>query len=190
VFDGLTALSAREELEDDAALAPLHPRAEELVPDSALWDLTEDYSPIGNDTGADVFQLYRRWRREHGELNRALFFRELMARWQVRFGGPEATSGPAVQKVLEKDYYPLLTWDDAIIAWVMSPLLVDGNASLGDMNFARVAIDRQSTPEVMSFRRWRDPSVRLDYLGRVRSVIEAARERHLGPGSRRPQGSG
>ncbi len=34
-----------------------HPRAKELVPDHRLWSLTDDLSPNGNDTGADVLTL-------------------------------------------------------------------------------------------------------------------------------------
>jgi uncharacterized protein YfeS len=34
-----------------------HPRAKELVPDHRLWSSTDDFSPNGNDTGADVLAI-------------------------------------------------------------------------------------------------------------------------------------
>lgn len=34
-----------------------HPRAKELVPDHRLWSTTDDFSPNGNDTGADVLAM-------------------------------------------------------------------------------------------------------------------------------------
>lgn len=34
-----------------------HPHAKELIPDHRLWSATDDFSPNGNDTGADVLAL-------------------------------------------------------------------------------------------------------------------------------------
>jgi hypothetical protein len=166
----------RADLEDDPSLARLHPAAERLVPDSALWDLAEDYAPIGNDTGADVFQAYRAFRAGESARKRGEFFQELLAAWELPVRGAPARTGAPLAEQLAKDYYPVLTWDDAVIGWVIAQLLVDGGADPTDAEYALVAIERQRTREVLDFRKWANEGTRLDYLRRVEAVIRQARE--------------
>jgi hypothetical protein len=180
VLDGLREVRVtRAELEEDHNLAPLHPSAEALIPEAELWDLTNDCAPIGNDTGADVFQGYRAYRINQSPLNRSHYFRDLLVGWEVKFGGPRARSGAAIQKQLDRDYYPLLTWDDAVIGWAFALLLVDGEADLGTVNSAIAAVERQRGAEVMHFRGWSDPSERLRILEAVANVLERERQRGL-----------
>jgi hypothetical protein len=42
-----------------------HASARELLDDPFYWDSADEYAPHGNDTGADLLEAFREWRRRH-----------------------------------------------------------------------------------------------------------------------------
>jgi uncharacterized protein YfeS len=56
-----------------------HPRAREILDDPFFWDCLDDFSPNGNDTGADLLQSYRDWLKRHSD-GQAMRFLECLAR--------------------------------------------------------------------------------------------------------------
>ncbi|QDT79703.1 hypothetical protein Mal35_31700 [Gimesia maris] len=60
-----------------------HPKARSILDSPELWNVSDEFSPNGNDTGADVLELYRSWRKQNRNALPALFFNQLMDQWEV-----------------------------------------------------------------------------------------------------------
>lgn len=58
-----------------------HPRAREILDDPFFWDCSNDFSPNGNDTGADLLENYRDWRRTHATASPIRFLEDLSIQW-------------------------------------------------------------------------------------------------------------
>ncbi len=58
-----------------------HPKAREILDDPFFWDCTDDFSPNGNDTGADLLESYRDWHKKHKEVMPIRFLENLAKHW-------------------------------------------------------------------------------------------------------------
>jgi len=58
-----------------------HPKAKSILDDPFFWNCTDDFSPNGNDTGADLLEGYRDWLKKHKEGHPAKFVEALAKRW-------------------------------------------------------------------------------------------------------------
>lgn len=75
------ALSEWEKLAID--FDDFHPESRSILDDPRLWDVCDDWSPNGNDTGADVLALYRDWCKKSRTTLGEKFFKQLMLDWEV-----------------------------------------------------------------------------------------------------------
>lgn len=60
-----------------------HPDARVVLSDAQLWDVCDEWAPNGNDTGADILELYRGWWKRNGSTSAEIFFKQLMDEWEV-----------------------------------------------------------------------------------------------------------
>lgn len=60
-----------------------HPKSRELLNSPFFWSATDDFSPNGNDTGADVLELYRDWMEENPKVGVTEFLDNLMDDWGI-----------------------------------------------------------------------------------------------------------
>lgn len=58
-----------------------HPQAREILDDPFFWDCTDDFSPNGNDTGADLLENYRDWLKAHKDGMPVRFLEKLAKNW-------------------------------------------------------------------------------------------------------------
>jgi uncharacterized protein YfeS len=58
-----------------------HPRAREILDDPFFWECTDDFSPNGNDTGADLLEAYRDWLKRHKDGQPLEFLERLAKQW-------------------------------------------------------------------------------------------------------------
>jgi uncharacterized protein YfeS len=58
-----------------------HPRAREILDDPFFWDCANDFSPNGNDTGADLLEAYRDWLKQHKDGQPIQFLERLVRQW-------------------------------------------------------------------------------------------------------------
>jgi uncharacterized protein YfeS len=58
-----------------------HPRAREILDDPFFWNRTDDFSPNGNDTGADLLESYRDWLKRHTDGQPIRFLESLAKQW-------------------------------------------------------------------------------------------------------------
>lgn len=153
-------------------IADFHPNARENLQHDIFWDCSNDYGPVGNDTGADVLGLYRHWRASNDPTHRDAFFNDLVAQWQLQ---PIGQICPAeISKRLAESHYELLTWDDAVIGWAVSQIACDGHIDADVVRQVENAITRQSDGGVIVFRGWTSPDERLSTLKIVGDAIRNA----------------
>lgn len=58
-----------------------HPRARKILDDPFFWELANDFSPNGNDTGADLLYDYIDWFKRHKNSQPLAFLKDLAKRW-------------------------------------------------------------------------------------------------------------
>lgn len=66
---------------DNESPEDYHPRARELLDDPFYWDCVNDFSPHGNDAGADLLEEYRDWLKVHREGQPLAFLKNLARAW-------------------------------------------------------------------------------------------------------------
>jgi uncharacterized protein YfeS len=106
-----------------------HPDARKILDDPVFWSPTEEFGPVGNDTGADVLEAYRvRSRARHPERGLPML-RRLLADW--------GTHDQSIE-------------DEALIALAFAQVMFDGRVSPDVLQSALAALDRRSaTAEVL-----------------------------------------
>lgn len=149
-----------------------HPNARAMLVEPWFWDVSDDNSPFGNDTGADTLSFFREWRAEYPHAEIEKFLESLLGRWDVRNEGWDCLDGALLATTLPKNYFHILTRDDLAIAVAFGQLVLDGKINRGIRRLALYALQRQLLPEVITFRGWVDADERRQRLGRMQVVIE------------------
>lgn len=60
-----------------------HPATKELLADPFFWDILDDYSPHGNDDGADTFATFLGWREQNPDISSRIFIYQLLSNWDA-----------------------------------------------------------------------------------------------------------
>jgi uncharacterized protein YfeS len=60
-----------------------HADARAVLDDPFYWDVVDEFAPHGNDTGADLFDNYRRWVGRNPHANPVDFLSDLVKRWGI-----------------------------------------------------------------------------------------------------------
>lgn len=137
-----------------------HPRAREILDDVFYWDCTDDFAPNGNDTGADVLELYQEWRTENQQRPAMAFLDQLMSEWDV--------SVPA-----NGDEFSVTTFEESIVGLAFAQLKVDGacEAEIRAQALDTLAQQRQRTQEL--HRDWDLFEERMRALQLLESKLQA-----------------
>lgn len=133
-----------------------HPNAREILNDPFFWESANDFSPNGNDTGADLLYEYRKWRRRNPNGDPILFYKKLLRSW-------------GLNDVPTSDTY-VRTFDEAAIALAFAELKIGAECSAAVKSLAKEAIGRlrqQATNDVD----WTMRAERLNTLLLIESVL-------------------
>ena len=65
-----------------------HPEAREIVPIPNQWSCTDEFAPNGNDTGADVLEIFRKWNKKNNKKTALSFLEKLLSDWEVSLDDP------------------------------------------------------------------------------------------------------
>ena len=94
-------LSAREKARR-AALSPwerldidwrdFHPDSRRILDAPFYWEQANDFSPHGNDTGADLLSDYRKWLKRNALGDSLVFYERLRKQWGFSVEGPDQTA--------------------------------------------------------------------------------------------------
>ena len=151
-----------------------HPRARQLLSDSNVWDYGDEDSPLGNDTGADTFAAYLTFRAEQPSAGVQEFIREQLASLGVSDADWDLLDGAGLQAALEVDNgFSTLTRDDFIIGLAFAQFLVEGTVDAEVKRRAQMALRRQATGVVLSFRGGGSEDARKRQLMELHSVLES-----------------
>lgn len=163
-----------ETLDDEWELSreEAHPNARRLLKDEFYWDVCDEDSPFGNDTGADTLEFYRAWI-EHSDDDED-FLHQLFDEWDVDWEDAQAVPAAELAQRLESDPFHILAYDDAVIATAFAQIVLEGNASRDMAMLAMRALERQALPEVIAFRGWSDPVERRERCGQMLEAMRHA----------------
>lgn len=134
-----------------------HPRAREILDDPFYWDCTNDFSPNGNDTGADLLENYRDWLKKHRGGQPLRFLERLAKQWS------DADLGD-----MEAD-----TRDEACVGLAFADLKLRGMCDPDSKQFALEAIERQRD-QAKADATWAHRDERLKALELLESKLRQA----------------
>ncbi len=69
-----------------------HHEARRILDDPFFWEAANDFSPHGNDTGADLLPDYRRWLKLHPSGDPLDFYHQLLQKWGITLGATDSVS--------------------------------------------------------------------------------------------------
>jgi uncharacterized protein YfeS len=163
-----------ETLDDEWELAPenAHDNARRLMTADWLWDIADDGSPFGNDTGWDTLEFYRAWIEESDEDEE--FLDALFEEWEVDRDLAEGIDDEELLEELEDVEFDVLTYDDVVIAAAFAQLVLEGEPSRAMASMAMRALRREALPAVIEFRDWDDPEERRARCEEMLAIMEAA----------------
>ena len=163
-----------ETLDDDWELSPenAHPNARRLLKSDFYWDVSDEDSPFGNDTGADTLEFYRAWIEESDDDED--FLHQVFDEWDVDWESAAAIPDGELADRLEDENFDILTYDDVVIATAFAQLVLAGNTEQDMAALAMRCLKRQSLPEVIAFRGWSDPAERKARCEEMLDVMQAA----------------
>jgi uncharacterized protein YfeS len=118
--------------------ADFHPQARAILDTPFFWDCTNDFSPNGNDTGADVLDFYQAWRRRNRNGDAMKFFTRLMKEWEVTMPPPD------------DDPFSRETYAEAIIGLAFAQLKIEGACESEVVHLALAAL-KESCQRMQAF---------------------------------------
>ena len=92
-----------------------HPNARRLMKAEYFWDVCDEDSPFGNDTGADTLEFFREHLESQGDDEQ--FLSDILEEWEVDRETAESVSDDELKKALEDEHFHVLTYDDVGSPW-------------------------------------------------------------------------
>lgn len=163
-----------ESLDDDWELSRdnAHPNARRLLKADFYWDVADDDSPFGNDTGWDTLEFYRAWVR-HSDDDED-FLHQIFDEWDIDWEEASAIPDRELGERLEEEHHDILVYDDVVIALAFAQLVLEGGISRDTAALAARALERQALPAMIDFRGWSDPAERSARCAEMREVVQSA----------------
>ncbi len=137
-----------------------HPNAREILDLPFYWDCTNDFSPNGNDTGADVLGMYTDWRKQHKGKSSQIFFEHLLDGWEVS------------RNPKPGDDFSIQTFDESAIGLAFAHLKLESNCPEWLRNLALAAIERQERIIKTEYSTWNLFSERMETFALLRSKLK------------------
>jgi uncharacterized protein YfeS len=131
-----------------------HPNSRLILNSTFFWECANDFSPNGNDTGADVLSFYQVWRKNNRKKSVATFFNKVMKDWGVDISS------------VEKDDFSRETYEQSIIGLAFAQLKVDGACDSGICLLALEAIEESRNRYTKHHRDWEF------YNERIRTLLQ------------------
>lgn len=125
-----------------------YPRGAKILSEGFYWDCTDEFSPFGNDDGADTLEAFVEWREEHPRANPLKFLEQFLKEWDVKNDYWEVVDASKALALLEQDEFSFTTRDNCLIAVAFGQILVDGKVAPELKRRALLAIERRLLPQV------------------------------------------
>ena len=135
-----------------------HPKAQQILNDPFFWEEANDFTPHGNDTGADLFSDYRRWLKRNPSGEPLDFYENLITGWGLSLDASDETARSVI--------------DEAAIALAFAELKLRGECRPKVSELAQQATDRQRQ-EAMKAVDWPHREDRLKSLDLIQAKLSA-----------------
>ncbi len=142
----------------DVEWRDFHPEARNILDDPFFWKGSDDFSPHGNDTGADLLAAYRSWLKQHKNDDPLDFYHRLTSRW----GFALDTTDPTFRSAL----------DEAAVALAFAELKLRGDCRPSAATLALQALERQRQ-EALVATDWSHRDNRLRRLDQIEAKLKA-----------------
>lgn len=164
----VAAMSPWDLLDIDWSQYPAEARRR--LDDPFFWDCVDDYAPHGNDTGADVLEMFRAWRRRNQDKPVSPFLPRLMKDWGFD-SAVRALAGKPLSAWTREDETALDVHDQAAIALAFAQLKLEASIDADVVALALASIDRQLDPQVHAHFGWSTPPEREARLRQMRAAL-------------------
>lgn len=137
-----------------------HPNAKNVVPAPSLWSCTDEFSPNGNDTGADTLSFFLKWNKSNSDTTALAFLKKLLSDWDVEIDAPY------------KSDYSSLTYFQTVTGLAFASAKLRGKCEQELKDRAILAIDKylESIKDIADWEHKKDCQYKL---GLSKKVIEA-----------------
>ncbi len=135
-----------------------HPNARQILDDPFFWEEANDFSPHGNDTGADLLSDYRNWLKRNPTGEPLDFYKNSIIRWGFALNSSDATARTVI--------------DEAAVALAFAELKLRGECRPDVSELARQATDRQRQ-EALEAVDWPHREDRLKSLDLIQAKLHA-----------------
>jgi hypothetical protein len=136
-----------------------HSDARRILGDPFFWEQANDFSPHGNDTGADLLTEYRHWLSSHPADDPLVFYEYLMARW----GFSPKAADPTIRSAM----------DEAAVALAFAELKLRAHCRASALTLAEAAVQRQRQ-EALLATEWSHRQDRLRSLELIEAKLQAS----------------
>jgi len=122
-----------------------HPNFVKALTDEFYYDCTDEFSPFGNDDGADTLSTLEDWYRENGKLRKPVkFLKDLVEEnWGFETKYMKLTDRTKTLKVNAEEEFMFDSIDHAIIATAFGQYKIEGILNRDLKELAEIALDRQ-----------------------------------------------
>jgi uncharacterized protein YfeS len=185
--ESLRVLKVRLEREDQERLAAMdpwelldldwdefHPNARVILDDPFYWSTSDDYSPNGNDTGADLLNDFEKWNRRYGDVPAYRMATSLLKKWDIAGFDYDTLDESALRALLGNDPIAVSVTDDALIAVAFAAIKFRGCCDEKTRQITLKAIKRERMPAVLAGRGWQDAAERLRTLELISNALVTA----------------
>lgn len=149
-----------------------HPSARQLLDDPFLWSCIDDFSPHGNDTGADLLADFRRWNRRHPARPAHEMARAELKQWGFREIDFTVTDEAAVRELEQSSKIDFDVANEAFIAAAFASMKLRGACDDESKNLALKAVERS----ILSFSRApldeKELAEGIEKLNRLKAILE------------------
>jgi uncharacterized protein YfeS len=126
-----------------------HKNAQILLTEAYYWDCTDENSPLGNDTGADVFTFYSEAIEEDPSLDPVIFLEALLESWEMLIDDWTLVDASEISQRVADNLYTLRTSDDAVIGLAFGMCIIHGYVDSRIREMALIAVQREKHDELL-----------------------------------------
>lgn len=151
-----------------------HPDARRLLDDPFFWWEDYDYSPHGNDTGADLLGDFKKWHKRHPSKPAHQMARALLKQWDMPEIDLHMVNKPEIESLYHRDETALTVTDEAMIAVAFAAIKLRGCCDRVTRDLALNAIKRESVSAALSGQGKEDMSERIKKLDMMSDTLRNA----------------
>jgi uncharacterized protein YfeS len=137
-----------------------HPKAQQILNDPFFWEEANDFSPHGNDTGADLLSDYRSWLKRNPSGEPLDFYQSLITGWGFSLDASDETARSVI--------------DEAAVALAFAELKLRGECRPKVAELAQQATARQRQEAIKAVD-WPHREDRLKSLDLIQTILFAGK---------------